>query len=358
MGRLDVAARTIWSRPAFGELRKLFQTHRPHIAHFHNTFPLISPAGYYAARAENVRVVQTLHNFRLCCLNALLFRAGEVCEACIGRAIPWPGVVHKCYRNSRAASAAIATMLVAHRVSGTWRNAVDVFIALSEFSRSKLIAGGVPADKIAVKSNFAYPDLAPGAGSGGYAIYVGRLSHEKGVDTLLATWRLFEHAPPLKIVGDGPLAAAVTAAAANSPALEWLRELPHEAVCKAIGEAAFLVLPSPCYEAVPCVVIEAFAKGTPVIVAGLGAKAEIVADGCTGLHFRPGDARDLACKVQSLLADPIRLQQMRRAARQTFEQNFTADANYKTLIEIYERALSNRSHHELRRLHVLPLGQS
>jgi len=342
MGRLELASRTIWSGPAFCELRQLFRTHRPQIAHFHNTFPLISPAAYYAARAENVCVVQTLHNFRLCCVNALLFRDGEVCEDCLGKAIPWHGIVHKCYRGSRAASAATATMIAAHRVLGTWRHAVDVYIALSESSRRKFADGGLPADKIVVKSNFAYPDPGPGAGRGGYAIYVGRLGAEKGLETLLKAWRHPEGIPPLKIVGDGPMAAAVREAAAQNTAIQWLRGVSHETVYELIGEAAFLVLPSQCFENFPRVAIEAFARGTPVIASRLGAMAEIVDDGCTGLHFKPGDPEDLAAKVRDILADPLRLTGMRQAARQTFDQNFTADANHKVLMAIYERAMGRR----------------
>jgi len=189
MGRLQLASRTIWSRTAFRELRELFRTHRPQIAHFHYTFPLISPSAYYAARAEGVRVVQTVHNFRLLCANALLFRNGEVCEDCLGKWIPWPPIAHKCYRDNRAASTVITTMLMTHRVLGTWSKEVDMYIALTEFGRRKLVEGGLPADKIAIKPNFAYPDPGPGTGTGGYAVFVGRLSAEKGVDTLLEAWR-------------------------------------------------------------------------------------------------------------------------------------------------------------------------
>src|SRR5438132_7136589 len=158
LGRLEVASRTIWSRAAYHEIRELIRAHRPQIAHFHNTFPLISPAAYYAARAEGVGVVQTLHNFRLLCPNALFFRNGRVCEQCLGRSIPWPGIVHKCYRGSRVASAAAATMAAVHRMLSTWREAVDVYIALTQFSRQKFIAGGLPPQKLVVKPNFVYPD--------------------------------------------------------------------------------------------------------------------------------------------------------------------------------------------------------
>jgi glycosyltransferase involved in cell wall biosynthesis len=342
MSRLQVGSRTIWSGPAFHELRQLFRTHRPQIAHFHNTFPLISPAAYYAAQAENVRVVQTLHNFRLCCANAVLFRDGNVCEDCLGKTIPWPAIVHKCYHDSRAASATIATMLTAHRVLGTWRKLIDVYIALTEFGRRKLIEGGLPADKIAVKSNFAYPDPGPGEGTGGYAVFVGRLSAEKGVETLLEAWRHLGGSVPLRLVGDGPLAGAVREAAAKDASIQWLGNVPLEAVYTLVGEATFLVLPSQCYENFPRVVIEAFAKGTPVIASKLGGMAEIVDDGRTGLHFTPGDPADLAKKVRSILADRLKLAHLRQAARQRFDQYFTADTNHKSLMAIYEKALSGR----------------
>jgi glycosyltransferase involved in cell wall biosynthesis len=342
MGRVQLASRTIWSRTAFRELRELFRTHRPQIAHFHNTFPLISPAAYYAARAENIRVVQTVHNFRLLCANALLFRNGEVCEDCLGKSIPWPGIVHKCYRGSRAASTTVATMLATHRMLGTWWKAVDVYIALTEFGRRKLVEGGLPADKIAIKSNFAYPDPGPGAGAGRYAVFVGRLSAEKGVRALLEAWRHLGGELPLKLLGDGPLAAAVQEAAAKDTSIQWLGNLSLEDVYKLVGEAAFLVLPSQCYENFPRVVIEAFAKGTPVIVSKLGAMAAIVDDGRTGLHFKPGDPVDLAATVRRILADPLELARMRQAARLEFDQKFTADSSYRSLMAIYRRALSDR----------------
>jgi glycosyltransferase involved in cell wall biosynthesis len=351
MGRLALASRTIWSRPAFLEMRRLIRVHRPQLVHFHNTFPLISPAAYYAARAEGVPVVQTLHNFRLVCVNALLFRDGKPCEDCLGKAVAWRGVAHSCYRNSRSASAAVAVMITTHHVLGTWRNAVDAYIALSEFSRRKLIEGGLPADKVTVKPNFLYPEPCTGAGSGEYAVYVGRLSPEKGLQTLLKAWRNFGREIPLKIAGDGPLAPAVREATARNPAIQWLQGVSHEKVYDLIGAAALLVLPSECYEgALPRVVIEAFAKGTPVVVPRLGAMAETVDDGRNGLRFAPGNAEDLAAKVRCLFADLPTLKHMRRAARESFEQNFTAEVNHQALKAIYARAMDASSRRHLHRM--------
>jgi glycosyltransferase involved in cell wall biosynthesis len=338
MSRWRVAAGTTWSRSAYREVRELLRARRPQVAYFINTFPLISPAAYYAARAEGVPVVQALHNFRLLCPNALLFRDGRVCEDCLGKSVPWPSIVHKCYRASRAASATVATMLATHRALGTWRDAVDVYIALTEFSRRKFIEGGLPAEKIVVKPNFIYPDPGPGRGNGGYALFVGRLSGEKGVATLLRAWKELAGSVPLKIVGDGPLEGIVADAATKNAAIQWLGRQSLDEVYALIGDAMFLVLPSECYEQFPRVVIEAFAKGTPLLASNLGAMAELVDNGRTGLHFEPGNADDMAAKSRRLLAAPNELLEMRQAARQEYEEKYTAESNHQALMAIYERA--------------------
>ncbi|MEL6903030.1 MAG: glycosyltransferase, partial [Cyanobacteria bacterium J06606_4] len=222
----QLALRTLWSREAYQTVRTKLQQHRYDIVHIQNFFPLISPSVYYAARAENIPVVQTLRNYRLICPNALFFRDGGVCEDCIGRAIPYPGIVHGCYRNSAVASAAVAAMVTGHRLLKTWHRSVDRYITLTRFAKNKMIEGGLPADKIVVKPNFVDPEPQVGTGTGGYALYVGRLSVEKGLDTLIAAWEQLEHPYPLKIVGDGPLSTLVTAASERQPTIEWLGRRP------------------------------------------------------------------------------------------------------------------------------------
>lgn len=271
MGRLALACATVWNRAAYQEIRVLLRQKRPDIVHFHNTLPLISPAAYYATRAEGVPVVQTLHNYRLVCPNALLFRDGHVCEDCMGKFVPWPGVVHACYRNSRVASGAIATMLSVHRGMRTWTRMVNVYVALSEFAREKFIRGGLPTEKVVVKPNFV--DLDPGVGErkGGYALYVGRLSPEKGLDTLLAAWQRVAGKVPLKIVGDGPLADRVASAAREIGDVQWLGQQSRDKVLALMRNAFALIVPSVWYETFALVVAEAYAVGLPVIASRLGA---------------------------------------------------------------------------------------
>lgn len=340
MGHRQLAQATCWNQKVYHEIRHLIQKERIELVHFHNTFPLISPAAYYAARSAGAAIVQTLHNYRLVCPNAFLLRNGQVCTACQGKVLPWPGIVYACYRKSRVATAVLAAMLGGHRLIGTWQKIVDIYIALSEFARAEFIKGGLPPAKIVVKPNFVYPAPAPGPGDGGYALFVGRLSSEKGIETLLAAWERLVAPVPLKIVGDGPLRQQVVDVAHRIAAVEWLGWQPAHEVYALMGAAAFLILPSAWYEGLPHTILESFAKGTPVIAANLGTMRDMVQPGCTGYHFRPGDPDDLARVVTEVATAPDQLAAMRQAARSTFEATYTAEQNYQMLLAIYEAALS------------------
>ena len=334
---MTLAGVTVWNRTIYRELRQLLRQEKPQVVHFHNSFPLISPAAYYAARAEGVPVVQTLHNYRLLCPNAVFFRDGQVCEDCLGKFVPWPGVVHACYKGSRATTGMVAAMLTVHRVLQTWTETVDLYIALTQFARQKFIQGGFPAEKIVVKPNFVHPDPGPGEGCGGYALFVGRLSPEKGIGLLLTAWEKLRGKVALKIVGDGPLAPQVVKEVGRLPGVEWLERRSSDEVYELMGKAKMLILPSEWYETFGRVAVEAFAKGTPVIAANIGAVAELVESGRTGLNFRPSDPEDLAAKVEWALTHPDVLARMRQEARAEFEAKYTAEQNYQMLMEIYER---------------------
>lgn len=329
---------TVWNSSSYRDVRDLVHKSQPDIAHFHNTFPLISPAGYYAVKAEGRPVVQSLHNYRLLCPNALFFRDGHTCEDCVSRTPPWPGVLHACYRESHSASGAVAAMLTAHRLLRTWTRMVDVYITLTEFARNKFIQGGLPAERIVVKPNFLHSDPEPEERWGNYALFVGRLSVEKGVDTLLAAWELLEDQMPLKIVGDGPLSGVVAQAARRLESVEWLGRQPREQVLELMKRARVLIFPSICYENFPLVVVEAFAVGLPIIASNLGSLASLVNPGHTGLLFRPGDPKDLAEKVEWALTRPDELAGMRREARSEFETKYTAERNYERLLSAYASA--------------------
>jgi glycosyltransferase involved in cell wall biosynthesis len=341
LGKLKLARKTFWNDEAYQQVRDIVRRERIEIAHFHNTFPLISPAAYYGAKAGGAAVVQTLHNFRLHCPAATLFRDGHVCEECLGRAVAWPGVVHKCYRDNLAASATTAGMLAYHRFKGTWNDLVDLYIPLTKFAKRKFVEGGLPESKLFVKPNFVSPDPGERPGGGGYVAFIGRLSAEKGISTLTETWR--EHLAdriPLKILGDGPLRQLVDDKSVISAGVQWLGRRAMPEVYDILGRAEALIFPSRWYEGLPRTIIESFACGTPVIASDLGSMAELVRPGVTGQLFEAGNAAQLARHVDELLGDSNRLSDLRRGARATFLRTYTADRNYPMLMEAYQRARS------------------
>ncbi len=351
---MRTALKAIWNSGSYLDIRRLIRNIRPDVVHFHNIFPLISPAAYYAAKAEGVPVVQTLHNYRMVCPGGQLFRKGRTCEECLSSSFFWGGLFYSCYRQSRAATAVRTLMLVLHRLMCTWAHKVDVFIALTEFSRSKFIQGGLPGEKIVVKPNFIESDGAWSMDDaekddeiGGiydesdekYALFVGRLSQEKGLETLLMAWKKIDI--PLKIVGDGPLRKSLAAQCEGLPHVQLLGPKGSQAVMDYMAGASFLVFPSEWYETFGLVAVEAFSKGTPVIASHIGAIAEVVDHNRTGLHFTPGDPNDLADKVRWLLSHPEELSRMRGEVQSEYGAKYTAERNYEMLMGIYEKVKGN-----------------
>ena len=355
LAKLGLALRTVWNPRTVREVRALIRAESPAIVHCHNTFPLISPSIYFAAAREGVPVVQTLHNYRLACLDGYLFREGRICEACLGR-FPWRGVCRRCYRKSFAQSATLAAMLLVHRLLGTWRRKVTRYIALTEFARDKFVQAGLPASRIVVKPNafVAGPD-APTMDSPfpgrlepretenpavpPRVIYVGRLSSEKGVDVLLRAWALLLKSgskavassadfkvgqAKLTIVGDGPERAALESLSATlgiADRVVFTGALPRVAALVELSTASLLVLPTLCYETFGLGVLEAASQGIPALVTNIGGQSCLVQDGVSGKQVPPDNPQALATALCDLLADPERLRRMGAAARAAFESS-------------------------------------
>lgn len=333
-GALAAAKDSVWSSRTGADVARLVAEFQPDVIHVHNTFAVISPSLYGAAARARVPVVQTLHNFRLLCLDATFLRDGQVCEDCLGR-FPWRGVWHRCCRGSASQSAVLATMIGVHRAMGTYRNKVSRYIALTDFGRAKFIAGGLPAARIAVKSPFAevppYDQGQPRSGG----LFVGRLSPEKGTRVLARAAATRPNAV-LDVIGDGPERSSLEGA----PGIRLIGWKMPGTVHARMQQAIYLVLPSVALESFPMTVVEAFACGLPVIASRLGALAEIIKDGATGLLFEAGNAEDLTQKLAWAEANPEAMAQMGRAARHEYELKYTPDRNYAVLMDIYRAALN------------------
>lgn len=342
LSRISLAGQTIWSKSTQNRLMKVLNDVQPEVVHFHNTFPLISPSAYDPCFRMRIPVVQTLHNFRLICPAAIHFRGGRLCDDCLGKTPPWPGVIHACYHNSRPQTAVIAAMLTIHRWRKTWNEKITTYIALSNFSKKLFVQGGIPKERIVVKPNFIIPDPGYTENRERFVLYVGRLSAEKGLRTLLKAWTQLKKVP-LKIVGDGPEMKTIQEFTKELEInnIEFLGEIPHVQVMALMKRASFLVFPSETFESFGMTIAEAFACGTPVIASKLGSIEEIVEDGRNGLHFNPGDFQDLKSKISWAWNHSDEMLDMRRDARKTYEEYYSAEVNYKSLMSIYNNAISS-----------------
>lgn len=335
MGKLELAATTMWSREFYQRMSSEIGRVQPDIVHFHNTFMLISPSGYYAARRHGIPVVQTIHNFRMVCPGSTYYRDNQVCEECLHKIIPYPAITHGCYKG-RGTSAVVTAYLATHRLIGTWTRKIDRFIALTEFTRTKMAEAGFPQEKIVVKPNFLTQNMPIGARRGNYMLFIGRLIPEKGVRTLLEAWRELNDIP-LKIVGDGPLRQEVEAFVAehNLTNVSVLGHCQSAETMALLRDAYALVFPSEWYEGFPLTLIEAFASGVPVVTSNLGAMPEIVEENKTGIFFQYGSPNSLTEAVRKAWNSPNEMTRMGKLGRVEYMSKYTAQVNYEALMQIY-----------------------
>lgn len=333
----------VFSRRTYQDIRSLAARNCPDVAHIHNVFPLISPSVYRALQDDQIPTVQTVHNYRFLCPNGLFYTHGQICERCKnGNTLH--AVRLRCYRQSYVLSALYALTITTHRRWGTFE-AIDRFIALTEFAAQKLAEGKFTTrEKISVLGNFL-PDPLPAPNlvekREPYVVYLGRLSVEKGVQVLIeALARLPDL--NLKILGIGPLAASLQSLVRESESnnIEFLGHVDGEAKWRVIRNAIAVVIPSVCYENLPFVALESMATATPVVVSNLGSLPYVIDDRQSGLLFKPGDSHDLQQKLAWLVDHPQEAAALGRYGRQIVESRYSAEAHYRQLMAIYAKAKS------------------
>jgi glycosyltransferase involved in cell wall biosynthesis len=330
---------TVWSFRGYSMMKKVIARFAPDIVHVHNTFPLLSPSVFWAADRARVPVVQTLHNYRLTCANALLLRDEQPCQECVER-FPWAGLRHRCFGASFWRTAAVTTMNVAHRWLGTYRSKVQAFIVLTEFSKEIQARGGLPRERIHVKPNFSPALVKLTSPRVRRFVFAGIIARFKGVHLLLEAWAgLATEGQQLLMAGDGPDRAELERRFAGRASIVWCGNQPREKVIDLIAGSRWLVLPSLAYENFPMSVLEALSAGTPVIVPKHGAFAAMVSDGVEGLMFAGGDSASLSRALRAALdADENAWRQWSENARRKHLSEYTARSNYAQLMFIYQEA--------------------
>ena len=336
-GSARVAVEAVWSRQIASEFGRFLESERPDVIHVHNTFPFLSPAVFHVANHRDIPAVLTLHNYRLFCPAATLFRNGSPCEACISRSWAWPAVFHGCYRESRAASAAVAAVNSIHRALGTWTRSISAYVVLTEFARDVCQRGGLPSDRLHIRPNYVEAPSRHANAVGdtrARAVFVGRISEEKGVRILTREWQ--KVGSPLDVYGDGPLLEDLKES--TSAMIRFHGFVERNRAIEALRKSAFLVVPSIWYEAFPLVVLEAFSLGIPVLASNVGSLSEVVQHEVTGLHFDPHQPDSLSSAAIRLLQDKQLRNRCAANARTTYLARYTPDIAYERLIEIYESA--------------------
>ena len=335
--KLKVALNTHYSKRSAIRFRNVLIQESPEIVHIHNLFPIITPSILDVCKEFNIPTILTLHNYRLICPNALLYRKSNICELCVTNSTFY-AIIHKCYKESLLGSLITSHMVDHHRRIKTWHNKVDRFIVLTEFAKGLLGKGGIPKEKMSIKPNFISKppsNYTRNKTQRKGALFVGRLSVEKGVKTLLKAWEKTNI--QLSVAGEGPLSAITNNFKNNN--INSIGYISPSSVSDLMQCCSFLIFPSECYEGFPMVIVEAFANGLPVIASRLGGMVELVENGKTGFHFTPGDSDDLSVKVRWMHEHPDECRKMGQNARQVYEQKYTPEKNYRMLMSIYQSAI-------------------
>jgi glycosyltransferase involved in cell wall biosynthesis len=342
IGSSRAALKAIWNHEAVTETNRRIAGFRPDIVHVHTPFPIMSPSVFVAARRAGIPVVTTSHSYRYSCIRATLQRGDDVCVECVGRRIKLPAVMHTCYKDSLPGSLAMATSLTLHHNLGTFTRTIDRFIALTPFMREKLIAEGIPADRVTVLANAA-PDPGPPADQPkGSAAFIGRFIEEKGVRTILEAWRSMDTDIPLIFAGDGILRPEIEAAAAQDSRITVLPWMDSEGVARLLADAEVLIMASEWFEGLPLLIPESFSIGTPIIASDVGNFSDLIDPGRTGDRFTCGDPTDLVRSVRWFFEQADRAA-LRANARAEYVMNFSPDRQLDRLEEIYREVIGEHA---------------
>lgn len=335
--KLRAAAETTWSPTAAAGIQAALDRVRPDLVHVHNLFPLFTASVPWQALRRDLPVVWTARNLRVTCIEGTHFRDGRDCGDCRPG---WrvPGIRHRCYRGSVAASTLVTGATAVFRRIARTRITT---IAISETLRSWLVGdAGFDPGRVHVKYNGVpapATDLASGEPTAGRTfLFVGKFAAYKGIDLLLDAWRRVEHpGARLRFVGDGPMADTVRRATAD-PRIEWAGQVPAAEVGREIAGSRAVLVPSVWEEPFGRVVAEAFSMGRPIITTGRGALTEVVGDGAGWITGT--DPAALARAIDEAAASDALVAARGAAGRARHAELFSPEATTARLLDIYRHA--------------------
>jgi glycosyltransferase involved in cell wall biosynthesis len=340
--KLKSALGVIYNKGSASLVEKKILAFGPDVIHVHNFFPLFSPAVFYVAKKHNVPVVMTLHNYRLICPSAYLHYNGRVHMENAHKVFPLAAIMDGAYRNSKFQTASVVLATGVHKLLGTWQEKVDRFIMLTSGAADLFLNSSLKLrpEQLVVKPNFTADLGLSTAKREDYFLYVGRLSPEKGVGTLLKASEKYPFR--LKIIGDGSMREEVERHAVKHPHVEYLGYQKLDRVVQELKAAKALLFTSEWPEMFGMSIIEAFSTGTPVIASNIGGGGQLVQHGHNGLHYEPGNAEELVRQVKAIAQDAAYSQMLGQNARQDYEANYTPEANYYMLMQIYEGVVGQK----------------
>lgn len=372
--KIKVAFLSIWNPISYMEIGRIIDEKKPNIVHVHNTWPLISPSVFWICRIKKVPVIQTIHNYRLMCLNGCLYRQdettrkGKICNICVDKKFKWAGVRLSCYRGSKIQSLVLACSLYIHHKVGTWTKTIDQYIALTQFMATKLIQSGVPADKISVKANYvAHMRKTENSlqtesemlhqSNNPYFLYVGRISDEKGVEYLLDSWNacrsdwlLQDAAYDLVIIGGGDIqeklenhVSMYSEALDRGGSIFFLGKQDRKKVLRYMQNALFVVLPSKWFEGFPMTLLEAFNCNAPIIAPDHGAFSEIVEHEKNGYLYDPRETTALSRMLKQAASDKKQYSCMKNYIFNEVLPRYSLSVSYQQLINVYTNVINKAS---------------
>jgi len=340
--KIYTSLNSFYNRNSARKMEDAILSFHPDIIHVHNFFYIASPSIFFVAHKYAVPVVMTLHNYRLICANGLLFRNVQVCTLCTKKVVPFDGILYKCFQNSNIGTASVSLMTSFHKIIGTWKHKVDRYIALSEFARKIFLESSLQLapEQIITKVNFVEDPGPEILEREDYYLFVGRLSEEKRIQTVLKAQSKYKF--KIKIIGDGPFRYIVENAASENENIEFLGIQSREFIIDMMKRSRALLFTSLWYEGMPMTILEAFSTGTPVISSDKGILSTLIRDNVNGFLFESGNSEGLAEKIEFFDTHIDELKDFYKNARQTYLDNYTPELNYKLLIGIYEDVIKQK----------------